>query len=213
MSSSPVPPLYVITEAARFGRSKVVDAIERAAGGGLSRVLVREPELSAKEIESFADEILSTADVEIVIGVRPGDGGDARAEVVARRRWRGVHVGGGGPSYCERVRSLVGTDRLVGYSAHSTDDALAAQARGANYVSLSPVFAPRSHPTALEPLGIEGLREACSRIEVPIYALGGISGENLAAVRSAGAAGVAVITEVIDAADPAEAARKLSSIR
>jgi thiamine-phosphate pyrophosphorylase len=70
------------------------------------------------------------------------------------------------------------------------------------------MFATRSHP-GKEPEGLQLMREIRAKTKLPLVGIGGITAENAASVMAAGADGVAVITEILAAADPAAAARRL----
>lgn len=82
--------------------------------------------------------------------------------------------------------------RYLGRSCHSLQDVLSAQAEGMDYVFLSPVFSTKTHPDAI-PLGIEKLREVCAQVDIPVFALGGITPEREKQCLDAGAYGIAAI--------------------
>jgi thiamine-phosphate pyrophosphorylase len=108
----------------------------------------------------------------------------------------GVHLG----------RSDQGAERaleaglLLGLSASSLDQALEADRRSAGYIGAGPVWATPSKQDAEPPIGLEGLREICTAVSVPVVAIGGIDAGNAADCIRAGAAGVAVIRAAKDAA-------------
>jgi thiamine-phosphate pyrophosphorylase len=83
--------------------------------------------------------------------------------------------------------------------------ALEAEALGANYIGFGPIFPTRSkaHPEPV--VGIEGLREVRSRVRLPIVAIGGITAANIGAVAHAGSEAPAVLSAVLEAADPVRA--------
>lgn len=83
---------------------------------------------------------------------------------------------------------------IVGQSVHSLEEAVRAQENGLDYVLLSPVRHPISKETPFEPLGMEGLREATAKLDLPVFALGGIDLQSEPDVLAAGAAGVAGIS-------------------
>lgn len=95
-----------------------------------------------------------------------------------------------------RLREASGSRFLVGKSTHSMTEALQAEDQGADYVLLSPIRAPYSKPTGLETLGLEGLAQAVHKLRIPVFALGGISVQDLEVVGEMGAAGIAGITWV-----------------
>lgn len=90
------------------------------------------------------------------------------------------------------------SDLIIGYSAHSLEEVQNAADEGANYVMISPVFAPRSKPTHLKPLGVELLSSWTTQLKIPIFALGGVAPEHLQDLRRAGCAGAAGISLFID---------------
>ncbi|MBF0448520.1 MAG: thiamine phosphate synthase, partial [Magnetococcales bacterium] len=98
--------------------------------------------------------------------------------------------------------------RLLGRSCHDLNGALTALEQGADYLTLSPVFATRSHPHAL-PLGLEKFAGLCRKIPGPVLALGGITPENSQKVRQAGAFGVALIRGILSSPNPEQAAQLL----
>jgi thiamine-phosphate pyrophosphorylase len=108
----------------------------------------------------------------------------------------GVHLG----------RSDRGAERaldeglLLGISAASVEEARDAERRGAAYVGAGPVWATPSKEDAGPPMGLDGLREICAAVKVPVVAIGGIDASNAADCTRAGAAGVAVIRAARDAA-------------
>ncbi len=104
------------------------------------------------------------------------------------------------------ARRLVGAARLIGRSTHAAVDAAAAVRDGADYVVLGPIFATPSKAQYGAPLGVDVLAAVGT---LPVVAIGGITAECAGAVRRAGAAGVAVVRAILDAADPGAAAAAL----
>jgi thiamine-phosphate pyrophosphorylase len=105
------------------------------------------------------------------------------------------------------ARRLLGPAAWIGRSTHAPAEAVAAAADGADYVVLGPIYQTPSKAAYGAPLGIGALGAA--RVPRPVVAIGGIGPETVAALRAAGAHGVAVIRSVLDAPDPAAAARAL----
>lgn len=116
-------------------------------------------------------------------------------EAALRLAADGVHLG----------RSDEGAERaleeglLLGLSAATVDEALDAEARGASYVGAGPVWPTSSKEDADPAIGLEGLREICAAVSIPVVAIGGIDASNARACIEAGAAGVAVIRAARDA--------------
>ena len=113
----------------------------------------------------------------------------------------GVHLG----------RDDLGAERalehglLLGISAAGVDEARAGERLGAAYIGAGPVWATPSKPDADPPIGLDGLREICESISIPVVAIGGIDATNAAACIATGAAGVAVVRAVAEAKAVSEA--------
>jgi len=106
----------------------------------------------------------------------------------------GVHLGRG-DSGAERA---VEQGLMLGTSASSIDEARAGEQLGATYIGAGPVWATPSKPDADPPIGLDGLREICAAVSIPVVAIGGIDAANAADCIAAGAAGVAVVRAAAD---------------
>lgn len=130
-----------------------------------------------------------------------------RPDLALLARADGVHVGQDELSVKD-VRSIVGTRLLVGVSTHSLDQARQAVLAGANYLGVGPTF-PSTTKDFSEVKGLSLLRAVAADIKLPAFAIGGITGDNLADVLGAGMTRVAISGAVLSAADPAAAIRRL----
>jgi thiamine-phosphate pyrophosphorylase len=117
-------------------------------------------------------------------------------EAAIRLEAEGVHLGRDDPG-AERALEA---GLALGLSAASVAEASAAERAGAAYVGAGPVWATLSKPDADPPIGLEGLREICAAVSIPVVAIGGIDATKAADCILAGAAGVAVIRAARDAA-------------
>jgi len=88
---------------------------------------------------------------------------------------------------------------LLGLSAATVREALAAEERGAAYIGAGPVWATPTKPDADPPIGLDGLEDICRAVSIPVVAIGGIDASNAAACIHAGAEGVAVVRAAADA--------------
>ncbi len=95
---------------------------------------------------------------------------------------------------------------LVGRSVHSVTSAQAAAEEGADYLIAGTIFASQSHPEIV-PAGLDFLRDVCAAVSLPVLAIGGVTPENTGDCIRAGAAGVAVLSPIMRAADPKAAAQ------
>ena len=112
----------------------------------------------------------------------------------------GVHLGHSDLPY-QTARELLGANKIIGLTVHSLEDALAAQKMGADYIGVAPIFATATKSDAGTPVGIEGLKEICQKVELPVVAIGGIDLSNAQSVINAGADSVCAISAVLTKQD------------
>jgi thiamine-phosphate pyrophosphorylase len=185
--------LLVISDR-RQARRPLEELAEAAFAGGCRWFSLREKELPPAERRPLLGAL-------VVFGNHWGatvtvhDDIDAAAMADAG----GVHLPSGGSPAAARLR-LPGA--LIGASAHSAEEASALLSAGADYVTVSPVFLTVSKPGYGPALGTDGLARIVERVAGPVIALGGVTAANAASCRAAGAQGVAVMGEVMRAADP-----------
>jgi thiamine-phosphate pyrophosphorylase len=130
-----------------------------------------------------------------------------RPDLVVATGADGVHVGQDDASVVD-AREIVGPNRLVGLSTHSPEQVDAAAGLPVDYIGVGPVHATPTKP-GRPAVGLELIRYAAAHATVPFFAIGGISPDNVAAVREAGAERVAVVRALTEAPDPALVARTL----
>jgi thiamine-phosphate pyrophosphorylase len=106
------------------------------------------------------------------------------------------------------VRRILGDRAVIGSTANTTTQALAAEAAGADYIGFGPVYPTRSKAKPATLRGLDGLEEVCARVAIPVIAIAGITVERVAEVLHVGAHGVAVMTAVTNAPDPTAATRR-----
>ncbi len=128
-----------------------------------------------------------------------------RVDVALAADADGAHVGQEDLP-AEAARRLLGPRRILGVSTHSLAQAEAAVRAGADYIGFGPVFRTGTKDTAYGPRGLDGLREVCAAVRVPILAIGGITLENVGEVIRAGAVAPAVISAIVAALDIAASA-------
>jgi thiamine-phosphate pyrophosphorylase len=107
------------------------------------------------------------------------------------------------------ARQVLGAEALIGASTHNLIEAQAAADGGADFLVFGPVFFTPSKAPYGEPVGLAALRAVRSAVKTPILAIGGIKKDNVEQVLATGADGIAVISAIIAADDPAAATRDL----
>ncbi|MFM7841004.1 MAG: thiamine phosphate synthase, partial [Nitrospira sp.] len=105
------------------------------------------------------------------------------------------------------ARKLLGAARIIGVSTHSVDEAVRAEAEGADFVVVGPIYDTPSKREYGAPLGVQSLEEAARRCRIPVLAIGGITPARLPEVKRAGASGAAVVSSILSASS-IEAATK-----
>jgi len=118
----------------------------------------------------------------------------------------GVHLGQEDLSVKD-ARKILGKDKIIGLSAHSARQAIAAEAQGADYIGLGPIFATATKPR-LSPLGTRIIEQLKDKIKIPVVAIGGIDLTNLDEVKACGAQRVAVCRAIVTAKDVTAATRE-----
>ena len=108
----------------------------------------------------------------------------------------GVHLGQEDFSYYE-ARNLLGPGKIIGVTVHNVAEALAAQAGGADYLGVSPIFSTATKADAGAPTGVELLAEIRRQVTLPLVAIGGITLAKAPAVIAAGADAVCAINAVV----------------
>ncbi len=129
------------------------------------------------------------------------------ADIAAAVDADGVHLGQDDIPI-EHARKLLGSNKIIGISTHSREQAIEAEQRGADYIGFGPIF-PTSTKEAGAAQGLAQIETIKQSIMIPMLAIGGINHANVQSVLRAGADGVAVISSILSAADIASAAREM----
>jgi thiamine-phosphate pyrophosphorylase len=109
------------------------------------------------------------------------------------------------------ARKLLGKDKIVGISCHNLKQALLAQERGADYISIGPVFSTPTKPE-YNPIGLEIIKKAREKIKIPFFVIGGINKDNLKQVKSCGGKRIALSRAVCRARNIADTLNNLKSL-
>jgi thiamine-phosphate pyrophosphorylase len=197
--------LYYITDRSQFPEDEVIrrrrllENIVQAVRRGVHYIQLREKDLSTRELEMLAGEVMATVR-ELRIGnqkLKTGVLINSRTDIAIACGADGVHLRSNDISAPEvrKIWTQCGTGALarvtVGVSCHTPGEVAKAAMHGADFAVFGPVFAKKATPNT-RPTGLEALRRAC-REKIPVLALGGVTAENAASCFQAGAAGIAGI--------------------
>ncbi|MEY2341922.1 Nudix family hydrolase [Acidithiobacillus sp. IBUN Pt1247-S3] len=195
----PQPPLWLIADPARVAAEQFLPALTAAIDGGLRGVILRVKEVVAPGLAAAMSVFLRQAretGVQVFLN---------HPEPLPQWPCTGLH-------WTEaRLRAAThAPDLPFGVSCHSAECLEHAAELGARYALLSPLFATQTHPDAVA-LGAERFAEIVAPAALPVIALGGMTPERVATARASGAHGVAVLSGILEAADPAVATRAFLS--
>ena len=199
--------LYVITDKKLIDRDDFIEIVEMSIKGGAQIIQLREKNTPEDEIVKLGRGILEVTknyDVPLIINDSP--------ELAKTIGADGVHLGGYDTSI-KNAREILGDEAIIGVSCYNQiDRGLNAVKNGANYVAFGTPYYTPTKPDR-EPTSIEVLQEAVNLItEIPIFAIGGITKNNVRPILETGVDGIAVITSVFGSPDPETSSRELASL-
>jgi thiamine-phosphate pyrophosphorylase len=198
--------LYLISDRQALPKGRdLLTAVEQALQGGVGAVQLRDKDLSDDERLMLARQLRTLTRryrAQLLI--------NGSVDIALASEADGVHLGASSQSVAE-ARRLLGPERLIGYSAHSLEELALVAEMGADFATFSPIFFTPSKAAYGPPQGLERLAAACSASPIPVFALGGIDPSHIAAVRQAGAQGVAVISSILASSEPCLAAQTLNT--
>lgn len=184
-------------------KQPLLDVVQLALKGGMKTVQLRERGLTTYELYSLACEMRKiTLDFGANLIIND------RIDIALAVEADGVHLGWQSLPI-HKVRELFGFEKLIGVSTHNRQEALRAQDCRADYITFGPVFPTPSKVGLLEPVGPEEIQKIKNEVKMPVIALGGIHGGNVETVLEKGADGIAVISSIMRADNPENAARCL----
>jgi thiamine-phosphate pyrophosphorylase len=200
---SPEFDLYLVTDRQQTRGRELLKVVEQALDGGVRAIQLREKDLGGKELFLLAEKMKS-----LCARYRASLFINERIDVVLAVDADGVQLGSDAMPIAA-AREVLGGQKLIGASTHSIKEALAAERSGADFVLFGPVYFTLSKARYGSPQGLELLQEVVEKISLPVYAIGGVKRENIAAVKKTGARGVALISAIMSAEEPSAASREM----
>jgi thiamine-phosphate pyrophosphorylase len=194
--------LYLVTSQTLSAGRETREIVRQALAAGVTLIQLREKELAARPFMALAEEVRRmTADAGALMIVND------RLDIALAVGADGVHLGRDDLPLAAARR--IAPELILGASSHSESEALEAQAAGASYVNVGPLFPTRTKEWGQAFLGLEGLRAVSARLTVPFTVMGGIKREHIPGLVAAGARTIAVVTAVTAAPEPGRAAAEL----
>ena len=167
----------------RYCITDSVDVAAKAGGDGVEMIQIRAKQLSARDLVNLVRRAAAIPGTRILV--------NTRTDIALACGAQGVHLPAGSiaPS---TIRRIAPAGFLIGVSCHTVDELRAAENDGADFAVYGPVFA--SVTKSVVPIGLDALGNVCTSVQLPVYALGGVTPANAPLCIDAGAAGVAGIS-------------------
>ena len=191
--------LVAITDDAEDRRTTLVDRVAAAVRGGATSIQVRLKNAPPREVVEITRAIMVRTSVPVIV--------NDRADIALAAGAAVVHVGEADLPVAA-IRRFAPADFIIGASLGS--EAELANAKGADYVGIGPVFGSDSKSDAGNAIGVDGFERLAGLVELPAVAVGGITADRALQITMHGAIGVALINAIFKADDPERAAREIA---
>jgi len=198
--------LYVVTDEGLSKGLTHTELARRALEGGADVIQLRDKSIGGRKLMEHALEIrklTKKAGAMLIV--------NDRLDIALAAKADGVHLGQEDMSIKD-ARPFCPRGFTIGLTVHNADEAVDAEALGADYVGLSPIFQTGSKGDAGPACGVDMVRRVKAEVRIAVVAIGGIGPSNAREVLEAGADGLAVISAVVSQDDVAGAARRLKAI-
>lgn len=167
------------------------DRLRRIAETDVSGIILREKDLSEGEYEQLSESVIKEAGKKIIL--------HSFDKTARKLDFRRIHLP------ISLLRDLRDKEyyQVIGASCHSIAEAVEAESLGCTYITAGHIF-DTDCKKGLQGRGLDFLTEVCRSVSIPVYAIGGITKDNIASVFNAGASGVCVMSSLMECCDPKE---------
>ena len=196
--------LYFITDSTPYSEEEFLHRVEEALAGGATLLQLREKERTTREYLQLAarvHEIALKYQVPLII--------DDRVDVALAVGAEGVHVGQSDLPVVD-ARRLMGSDKIVGATTKTVPQALEAYEQGADYLGVGAIY-PTTTKVKTILTSTDTLREICEAVPIAVNAIGGLNKDNIDVLEGIPIAGICVVSAIMKAADPRQAAQELKA--
>ncbi len=195
--------LYVVTDSKLAGNRPLANIVDESLRGGAAVIQLREKDLPTGAFlqKAFMLKKIVKKHRNILFIIND------RLDIALAAGADGVHLGQDDMPV-KIAREILGPAAVIGLSVSSGAEARQGQADGADYLGVSAVFGTPTKKEAAA-VGLAGLQEIRAAVSIPLVGIGGINSSNAAAVIEAGADGIAVVSEIMQAENPRQAAADL----
>ena len=197
--------LYAVTDSRWLNGDSLAAAVEKALAGGVTCVQLREKHLPFDEFLRIAKEIKALCQnyhVPFIV--------DDNLDIALACDADGLHIGQNDMP-AAKARELLGPDKILGVSAQTIEQAVAACQDGADYLGVGAVFPTGTKTDAVE-VPLDTLKAITAAVDIPVVAIGGINADNITQLSGTGIAGAAVVSAIFAQEDIKKAAAKLRQL-
>lgn len=204
--------LYAITDRQWLRGARLSEHVKLAIEGGATMIQIRDKDILSTDSDAgLKDEYSEALEIKRIchehkVPLIINDNVQFAIDIDAD----GVHLGQDDMNPAE-ARKLLGTDKIIGVTAKTVEQAKKAQADGADYLGSGAVFGSTTKLNA-KPMTKELLREITAAVDIPVVAIGGINADNAATLKGTGIAGIAVVGAIFASEDIKAAAKELAEI-
>jgi thiamine-phosphate pyrophosphorylase len=194
--------LYLVTDRRWLGERSLSSALEEAIQGGVTVVQLREKDVSSREFLTIAQEVKEVAcryNVPLII--------NDRIDIAFACGADGIHLGSSDLPVSV-ARAILGTNKIIGASAATKEEAIFLEAQGADYLGVGAIF-PTGTKVDADKVSLEELAEIKSIVKIPVVAIGGIDLGNIDSVMETKIDGVAIVSAIMAQRDIRDAARNI----
>ena len=196
---------YAVTDTSWTDKLSLEEQVLAALQGGVCMVQLREKTLSQAAFLHRAIKFKHLTDQYNVLLVI-----NDNMEVAIQSDAAGLHIGQSDGSIIE-IRQALGRDKILGVSAQTVEQALYAEAAGADYIGVGAIF-PTNTKNDAELVGIDTLLAICKAVTIPVVAIGGINEQNIPTLLHSGIAGVALVSAIFAAPNITENCKKIDKL-
>ena len=186
--------LYAVTDRSWLNGRTLYDQVEEALKGGATFIQLREKTLDTDSFRKEAAEIKELCaryHVPFVIN----DNVEIAKEIMA----------------AGNARAILGSDKIIGVSAHTVEEAVLAEKNGADYLGVGAAFQTGTKKDAGN-ISHETIKQICEAVNIPVIAIGGITHDNVMELAGSGICGIAVVSAIFAAEDITKATRELKEL-
>lgn len=196
--------LYLITD--RKLTSSLIAVVRKALKGGVKAVQLREKDMETRYLLKLAYKMRKvTAEYRAQLFIND------RFDIALAVGADGVHLTQSSMP-AEAVRRVVKKKLMIGVSTHSMKEAEDAEKGGVDFITMGPVYRTSSKVKYGAPIGLDALKKVCGKINIPVFAIGGIKSNRIEKVMETGAHGVAMISEILRAGNIREKTEELKNL-